>query len=137
MLTDSVHLLDEVRNASNTTVYSGLLPVYGAFFVVGFSSYAVSLRLARRYVLAHGCERITLRDITRAYKPWARLLPRERKDVLGLLVESSWLEPAGRGWTVNPAVHTDFAELAEIERQRREEARKRIGSVPARMPKDE
>jgi uncharacterized membrane protein len=54
VLTDSVHLLDDIRNASNTTVYSGLLPVYGAFFVVGFSSYALCLRLARRYVLAHG-----------------------------------------------------------------------------------
>jgi uncharacterized membrane protein len=49
-----VHLLDDIRNASNTTVYSGLLPVYGAFFAVGLLSYVVSLRLAHRYVVAHG-----------------------------------------------------------------------------------
>jgi uncharacterized membrane protein len=54
VLTDSVHLLDDIRNASNATVYSGLLPVYGAFFVVGFLSYVICLRLARRYVVEHG-----------------------------------------------------------------------------------
>jgi uncharacterized membrane protein len=54
VLTDSVHLLDDIRGASNGSVYFGLLPVYGAFFVVGFLSYVLSLRLARRSVVAHG-----------------------------------------------------------------------------------
>jgi uncharacterized membrane protein len=54
VLTDSVHLLDDIRGASNGTVYFGLFPVYGAFFVVGFLSYVLSLRLARRSVVARG-----------------------------------------------------------------------------------
>jgi uncharacterized membrane protein len=54
VLTDSVHLLDDIRTSSNTVVYFGLLPVYGAFFVVGFSSYVLNLRLAHRYVIARG-----------------------------------------------------------------------------------
>jgi uncharacterized membrane protein len=52
VLTDSVHLLDGIRNSSNSAVYFGLLPVYGAFFLVGFTSYALSLHLAHRYVSA-------------------------------------------------------------------------------------
>jgi uncharacterized membrane protein len=54
VLTDSVHLLDDIRASSNSTVYFGLLPVYGAFFLVGFSSYVVSLHLAHRFVAARG-----------------------------------------------------------------------------------
>jgi uncharacterized membrane protein len=54
VLTDSVHLVDDIRTASTTTVYFGLLPVYGAFFVVGFLSYVLSLWLLRRFVVAHG-----------------------------------------------------------------------------------
>ena len=54
VLTDSVHLLDDIRTSSNMHVYFGLFPVYGAFFVVGFGSYVASLRLAHRFVVARG-----------------------------------------------------------------------------------
>jgi uncharacterized membrane protein len=54
VLTDSVHLLDDIRDSSNAHVYFGLMPVYGAFFVVGFSSYVLSLRMAHRFVVARG-----------------------------------------------------------------------------------
>jgi uncharacterized membrane protein len=53
VLTDSVHLLDDIRGASNVAVFSGYLPVYGAFFAVGFGAYVVSLRLLHRYVTEH------------------------------------------------------------------------------------
>ena len=52
VLTDSVHLLDDIRDSSDWHVYTGLLPVYGAFFFVGFMSYVWSLRLAHRFVMA-------------------------------------------------------------------------------------
>jgi uncharacterized membrane protein len=51
VLTDSVHLLDDIRTSSNWTVYFGLLPVYGAFFVVGFTSYVLCMRMLRRFLL--------------------------------------------------------------------------------------
>jgi uncharacterized membrane protein len=54
VLTDSVHLLDDIRVSSNTHVYFGLFPVYGLFFCIGFGSYVVSLRLAHRFALARG-----------------------------------------------------------------------------------
>jgi uncharacterized membrane protein len=50
VLTDSVHLLDDIRGSSNVSVYFGYLPVYGAFFAVGFGAYVVSLRLLRHFV---------------------------------------------------------------------------------------
>ena len=71
VLTDSVHLLDDIRGSSNVAVYFGYLPVYGAFFVVGFGAYVLSLRLLHRFLVArrpdlpwlaieaalHGCAR--------------------------------------------------------------------------------
>jgi uncharacterized membrane protein len=54
VLTDSIHLLDDIRDSSDWTFFAGLLPVYGVFFAVGFTSYVVSLRLARRFVEARG-----------------------------------------------------------------------------------
>ncbi|MDQ1521912.1 MAG: hypothetical protein QOI55_2985 [Actinomycetota bacterium] len=54
VLTDSVHLFDDIRNSSNSMVYFGLLPVYGAFFLIGFSSYVMCLRLAHRWAVARG-----------------------------------------------------------------------------------
>ena len=56
VLTDSIHLLDDIRNASNTDVYFGYLPVYGAFFVIGFASYVLSIRAMRRFLRVRGVE---------------------------------------------------------------------------------
>jgi uncharacterized membrane protein len=56
VLTDSIHLLDDIRNASNTDVYFGFLPVYGAFFVIGFASYVLSIRAMRRFLVVHGVD---------------------------------------------------------------------------------
>ena len=52
VLTDSVHLLDDIRDSSDWHVYTGVFPVYGAFFLVGFLSYVCSLRMAHRFVVS-------------------------------------------------------------------------------------
>jgi uncharacterized membrane protein len=54
VLTDSVHLLDDIRDSSDWHVYTGLLPVYGAFFLIGFASYVWSLRMAQRFAASRG-----------------------------------------------------------------------------------
>jgi uncharacterized membrane protein len=54
VLTDVVHLLDDIRDSSDRTFYTGLLPVYGTFFLIGFGSYVLNLHLLRRFVFARG-----------------------------------------------------------------------------------
>jgi hypothetical protein len=84
------------------------------------------------YILAERYERITSRDVVRAYGP---LRPPEAKDelaaVMTSLVTLGWLEPETpanpvkpvHAWAVNPAVHVRFADRAEHEQERREKAR--------------
>jgi uncharacterized membrane protein len=50
VLTDVVHLLDDIRTSTDRAVLSGYLPVYGAFFAVGLGSYVVSLRLVHGFL---------------------------------------------------------------------------------------
>jgi uncharacterized membrane protein len=54
VLTDSVHMLDEIRNTSNFGVYFAVLPMYAAFFCIGFGSYVASIHLLRRFMRARG-----------------------------------------------------------------------------------
>ena len=84
------------------------------------------------YILAARFERITSRDVVRAY---GALRAPEAKDELAAVMDSlvtlGWLEPENpvnpvkpvHAWSVNPAVHVRFAERAERERERREQAR--------------
>jgi uncharacterized membrane protein len=54
VLTDVVHLVDAIRDASDFDVYFGLLPLYSLFFAVGFVAYVTSLRLLRRFAATRG-----------------------------------------------------------------------------------
>jgi hypothetical protein len=87
------------------------------------------------YILAARFERITSRDVVRAY---GALRPPEAKDELAAVMDSlvtlGWLEPETpanpvkpvHAWAVNPSVHIRFAERAEREQERREKARAAI-----------
>jgi len=89
------------------------------------------------YILAQRLERITARDITRAY---GALRPPEAKDelaaVMASLVTLAWVEPEPSrnaakptsAWTVNPLVHDLFAARAERERKAREKIREDIAT---------
>ena len=94
------------------------------------------------YILAHGLDRITTRDVVRAYGP---LRAPEAKDelaaVMAALVTVGWLEPevprnpakpVGT-WRVNPAVHVMFAARATRERELREQARADIAADIERL----
>jgi hypothetical protein len=89
------------------------------------------------HILAHGMDRITSRDIVRAYRelrpPEARA---ELDAVMASLTTVGWLEPEVpsnpvkpvSGWTVNPAVHIAFEARAERERALREKSRAEIAA---------
>jgi hypothetical protein len=89
------------------------------------------------HILAHGLDRITSRDIARAY---SALRSPEAKDglasVMASLVTVGWLEPEPptnafkpvSAWAVNPAVHLAFEARAAREREEREQTRERINA---------
>ena len=86
-------------------------------------------------ILAHRMDRITTRDVVRAYgalrSPEAR---DELAAVMASLVAIGWLEPEAPrnpvkpvfAWSVNPAVHIAFEARAERERKRRDIARDQL-----------
>ncbi len=89
------------------------------------------------YILAEQLDRITSRDVVRAYgalrAPEAR---DELIDVMASLTTIGWLEPETptnlmkpvNAWQVNPAVHVMFAPRHEREKARREKAREDIAA---------
>src|SRR5258708_4100872 len=51
VVTDLIHLAPDIHRApSKKAVVLGLLPLYGVFVLIGLESYAIRLRLARRYL---------------------------------------------------------------------------------------
>ncbi|MBR0642926.1 DUF3987 domain-containing protein [Plastoroseomonas hellenica] len=86
-------------------------------------------------ILARGGERIALRDVVQAYgalrPPEAR---RELHNVMECLVSMAWLRPEPQAnparppaaWSINPAVHSEFAARAKDERAARQTTREEI-----------
>jgi hypothetical protein len=96
------------------------------------------------FILANRLDRITSRDITRAYgalrPPECR---KEMGDVMASLVVAGWLEPEEpsnalkpvSSWLVNPAVHTKFAEKAAAERATRQQTKEAIAATIEELKK--
>ena len=87
------------------------------------------------FILAHGLERITTRDLVRNYKAFkAPEASREMGAVMHTLVAVGWLEPEEpsnlskpvAAWVVNPSVHTLFADRARREAERRAGVKEQI-----------
>lgn len=86
------------------------------------------------HILAHKLDQLSIRDVTRAYRPLQAPETRATLDaVLSSLVAVSWLDPEAPEpgkppsmWRVNPAVHTTFAARAEDEKLRRDQVREAI-----------
>lgn len=92
------------------------------------------------WILAHGLESVTTREITRAYGALrAPDAERELRSVMDSLVTVGWLDPvapanplrAVHAWKVNPRVHIVFADVAEQERGDRLERRQKIADTVA------
>ena len=90
------------------------------------------------FILAHGLEQISTRDIVRSYR--ALKAPEAQRDlaaVMRALVSVGWLEPEEptnpakpvTTWMVNPAVHTLFASRAAQEQAWRVEIRERVAGT--------
>lgn len=81
------------------------------------------------HVLAHRVERISARDIGRAYRELRGDLPGIVR-AMELLEHAGWARgdqhPRAPKWEVNPAVHRAFAERAAAEQAHRERTRELI-----------
>jgi hypothetical protein len=89
------------------------------------------------HILAHRLDRITTRDIVRAYRALAAPEARdELAAVMASMVAIAWLEPEAPNnpvkqvlaWRVNPAVHIAFEARAEREREQRDNAREQLAA---------
>ena len=111
--------------------------LYRAHAVMFSSAQTTHAQWIAGYILAHKLDRITSRDVAKAYRP---LRPPECKselaDVMASLATVGWIEPIVPAntakpvwsWDVNPHVHTIFSDRAERERQAREQAKADIAA---------
>ena len=98
------------------------------------------------HILAHRLERVTAREIVRAYRS---LRPPEERGTLSSTMEAlclfGWLAPVPprhegatpNAWRVNPDVHVRFAERAEAERKRLEAVKAEIAEKFAGLGDDD
>ncbi|MBL8660601.1 MAG: DUF3987 domain-containing protein [Rhodospirillales bacterium] len=92
---------------------------------------AAHARWLAGYILAHGLERITARDIGRVYRD-LRGKRAEAELAMSVLEDAGWAQRSEVGradsasWAINPGVHTKFSAAAAIERDRRETVRELI-----------
>jgi hypothetical protein len=96
---------------------------------------AVHARWIAGHILSRGVERITAREVGRAYRE-VRGKEDEIERAMSLPEHAGWVEtlPGKRlQWQVNPAAHTIFAARAEEERQRREAIRQTISTSVAEL----
>jgi hypothetical protein len=99
---------------------------------------AVHARWIAGHILASKYERVTSRDITRAYPALRAPECRdELANVMASLVTVGWLEPETpknpmkpvHAWIVNPSVHIIFAERAAREDTARKKARDELTEI--------
>lgn len=89
------------------------------------------------YILSHRSDRITVRDIVRAYRPLSASETRnELAAVMDSLTTVDWVEPEPTAnpaksissWRINPLVYVNYAAKAERERQAREQTKAAIAA---------
>jgi hypothetical protein len=109
--------------------------------VLGVAEGSDVLQDVAGYILAHRKETLANRDMERGSQAMKRLNGREVEEVFRRLDAMGWIsrepEPAGRPgrrnelgrWTVNPRVHTEFADRAKEELERRTEVRKLLNGL--------
>ena len=115
-----------------------LLPHAFAFYagILGLSDDHDRLTAIASYILAHGLERVTHRDVQRGDRAMRKIAEHDIRPLLEQLAALGWLEmiPGPRPtqpphWLVNPAVHARFADRASAEAARRKAAREVIAEL--------
>jgi len=88
------------------------------------------------YILAHGKEEVTNRDVQRSVRAMRNLNERDIRTVFEQLAALGWLEqvPGPRPsspprWIVNPGVHVKFADRAAQEARRRKQVRETLDEL--------
>jgi hypothetical protein len=118
-----------------------LLPHALAFYagVLGLSDDHDRLTAVAGHILAQKLEKITNRDIQRGDRTMRGLDRRETEAVFEQLDALGWIDRvqgpykgAPPHWTVNPVVHSKFAERARTEAERRARDRKMIAAMLGR-----
>jgi len=91
------------------------------------------------FILAHGLERVSLRDLRRAYRDLRDDEDATRR-AMRPLEFAGWALPVERSngkppqeWVINPAAHRVFGQRAAAEKARREAERAKIQAIAGRM----
>ena len=114
------------------------MPHAFAFYagILGLSDDHDRLTAIASYILAHGLERVTHRDVQRGDRAMRKIAEHDIRPLLEQLAALGWLEmiPGPRPtqpphWLVNPAVHARFADRASAEAARRKAAREVIAEL--------
>lgn len=120
-----------------------LLPHALAYYtdVMGASGDTEHVRWIAGYILARQANSISNRDLLQHYRNWRGMSDFQRSRIMQALEDSSWVVPVDgdkfsrRGataWTVNGRVHARFAELAQLERMRRDKIRDELDELRKR-----
>jgi len=113
-----------------TLMIDFLLPNSMKFYkeAVGCDDYISDARWIAGHIFDRKPKKLTPRDISRSYRGL-----KNKKDLyatMDILDLAGWVEKEEIGkrvvWTVNPMVHTKFAERAKIENERREENKRQL-----------
>lgn len=105
--------------------------------VLGMSDDLDAVRDLGGYILAHGKESVTMRDLSRSTQRLKRLDRFEGARIFEQMEAYGWLEQAHKRndapqWIVNPRVHEIYEEKARAEKDRREDAREKIAKLMGR-----
>ena len=120
-----------------------LLPHSLAYYtdILGAAGDLEHSRWIAGHVLSKRLETITHRDLMQNYRQWRGLDDWRRQRITQTLTDMGWLVPVGdertskRGahtWSVNPKVHSMFAEKAATEVEKRERIRGEIANMYTR-----
>lgn len=88
------------------------------------------------YILAHKLDKVSLRNLTRGTSLMKRHAKLDGERIFEQMAAYGWLEEARSRadsvmWNVNPLAHTLYADRAEAEKMRREEAQARVRDLLA------
>ena len=99
--------------------------------VIGLADDHDALQDVAGYILANNLDTITMRTLARGSRAMRKLTRDDGAKIFEQLEAFGWVEQVHKrsdapSWKVNPEVHVIFAEKADEERQRRQEARSAI-----------
>lgn len=133
---------DTARRAE--TFLSGYIMQHSLAFyagIVGLSDDHEDLLDVAGYILAKGKSKVTIRDIRMGIRSMRKLDREAGVKLFQRLEALSWVDPVNMradapAWTVNPAVHVQFAAKAASERTRRAQVKDTINAIVAKASGD-